>query len=80
MDLTNPDFLMLARSYGAHAESVDRTEAFAAAWQRAIASGLPAVIELRLDPEQLNSRVSVSDLRRRTQAQPHAQAGGRSNG
>jgi acetolactate synthase-1/2/3 large subunit len=80
MDLTNPDFLMLARSYGAHAESVDRTEAFAAAWQRAITSGLPAVIELRLDPEQLNSRVSVSDLRRRTQAQPHAQAGGRSNG
>jgi acetolactate synthase I/II/III large subunit len=80
MDLTNPDFLMLARSYGAHAQSVDRTEAFAAAWQRAIASESPAVIELRLDPEQLNSRVSVSDLRMRaTEAKSHVEAGGRSN-
>ena len=63
MDLTNPDFLMLATSYGAHAEIVTRTEDFGPAWMRAMASGTAAVIELRLDPEQLNSRVSVSDLR-----------------
>ena len=31
-DLTNPDFLMLARSYGAHAESVGTTEEFEPAW------------------------------------------------
>jgi acetolactate synthase I/II/III large subunit len=63
MDLTNPDFVMLAGSYGAHAERVDRTAAFAPAWTRAIASGTTALIELQLDPEQLNSRVSVADLR-----------------
>ena len=63
MDLTNPDFSMLATSYGAHAEIVSRTEDFGPAWMRARASGTAAVVELRLDPEQLNSRVSVSDLR-----------------
>jgi acetolactate synthase-1/2/3 large subunit len=75
MDLTNPDFVMLARSYGAHAEVVHRTEDFEPAWVRAVASGIAAVIELRLDPEQLNSRVSVSDLRARKTLTPAAIAG-----
>src|SRR5688572_13522592 len=60
MDLTNPDFVMLARSYGAHAERVDTTAAFADAWHRATASGAAAVIELIVDRDQLNPRVSVS--------------------
>ena len=64
-DLTNPDFAMLARSYGAHAETVCRTDEFAPAWMRATASGTAAVIEMQLDGEQLNSRVTVSDLRKR---------------
>jgi len=72
MDLTNPDFVKLAQSYGAHAESVHRTEDFGAAWARATASGTAAVIELRLDPEQLNSRVSVSELRAARRASPGA--------
>lgn len=63
-DLTNPDFPALAASYGAHAETVGRTADFAAAWQRAVASGKPAVIEMRLDTEQLNSRATVTQLRR----------------
>jgi len=65
MELTNPDFVMLARSYGAHAERVEDTEAFPAAWERALASGTTAVLELRVDPQQLSSRVSVADLRPR---------------
>jgi len=65
MDLTNPDFVALARSYGAHAEIVERTEDFGPAWARASASRGAAVIELRIDPGQLNSRVSVSELRAR---------------
>jgi acetolactate synthase-1/2/3 large subunit len=64
-DLTNPDFAMLARSYGAHSETVRRTDEFAPAWMRATASGSVAVIELQLDAEQLSSRVNVSDLRTR---------------
>jgi len=64
-DLTNPDFAMLARSYGAHAETIRRTDEFAPAWERAVASGTAAVIEMLLDTEQLNSRVTVSELRKR---------------
>ena len=63
MDLTNPDFVTLAQSYGAHAERVETTAAFADAWQRATASGTAAVIELIVDRDRLNPRVSVSQLR-----------------
>ena len=80
MDLTNPDFVMLARSFGAHADRVHRTEEFGPAWKRAIASGTTAVIELRLDPEQLSSRVSVSDLRsKRQEGKPHLAGPAQSN-
>ena len=65
MDLTNPDFVMLSQSYGAHAETVSTTSAFEDAWQRATACGTAAIIELELDPAQLNSRVNLSELRRK---------------
>jgi acetolactate synthase-1/2/3 large subunit len=65
MELTNPDFVMLARSYGAHAERVEHTDAFPAAWERARTSGTAAVLELCVDPQQLSSRVNVADLRPR---------------
>ncbi len=38
-ELVNPDFTALARAYGAHAESVRRTDEFAPAFERALASG-----------------------------------------
>ena len=52
-ELRNPDFAALARAFGAHGELVERTEDFAAAFQRAQASGKPALIELRTDPRQI---------------------------
>lgn len=51
--LANPDFIALARSFGAHAELVERTDDFAAALQRARSCGLPALIEVRTDPRQI---------------------------
>jgi len=63
MDLTNPDFVALARSYGAHAERVETTDAFPDAWRRATACGTSAVLELIVDRDQLNPRVSVTRLR-----------------
>lgn len=62
-DLVNPDFAAMAESYGAHGEVVMRTEEFAPAFRRAVASGKPAVIELRTDPEQITSRTTISALR-----------------
>lgn len=52
-ELRNPDFVALAQAFGAHAERVERTEDFAAAFERAQASGKPSLIELRTDPKQI---------------------------
>jgi acetolactate synthase-1/2/3 large subunit len=51
--IANPDFVALARSLGGHAERVERTEDFPAAFQRAVDAGRPALIEIRVDPRQL---------------------------
>ena len=61
--LVNPDFAMFARSFGGHGETVARTEEFAPALKRALASGKPAVIELKLDPEALTPRQTLSQIR-----------------
>lgn len=62
-DLANPDFAALARAYGGHGEVVERDADFAGAFARAEASGLPAVIELKLDPEALATGQSLSAAR-----------------
>ena len=62
-DLVNPDFAALARAYGAHGAVVERTDGFAAAFEAALASGAPALIELRVDPEALTPRQSLSEIR-----------------
>ncbi|HUZ74052.1 MAG TPA: thiamine pyrophosphate-binding protein [Stellaceae bacterium] len=67
--LTNPDFAALARAYGAYADTVTRTEDFAAAFARAVASGRPALIELKLDPEALTISQSTSQIRAAARAE-----------
>ncbi|MCU1330201.1 MAG: thiamine pyrophosphate-binding protein [Bryobacterales bacterium] len=51
--INNPDFVALARSFGAYGERVEATEAFAAAFERALAAGRSALLELVVDPAQL---------------------------
>jgi len=53
-DLVNPDMVALARSFGAFAERVETTGGFAAAFQRALTSGRPALLDLRVDPAQIS--------------------------
>jgi acetolactate synthase I/II/III large subunit len=62
-DLVNPDFAALARAYGASGETVTRTVEFAPAFQRAMAAGKPSLIEIRVDPEALTPRQSLSQIR-----------------
>jgi acetolactate synthase-1/2/3 large subunit len=59
--LANPDFVALAKAFGAHAERVERTEDFPAAFERAQQAGVAALIELRTDPRQITpvSRLSA---------------------
>jgi len=61
-DLTNPDFASLARAYGGHGETVETTESFAAAFERARASGKPSIIEVRLDPEAITPTRTLSEI------------------
>ncbi|HTW26053.1 MAG TPA: thiamine pyrophosphate-dependent enzyme [Acetobacteraceae bacterium] len=61
--LTNPDFARLIEAFGGHGEVVTETDAFAPAFRSAVASGRPAVIELRVDPEQITSRATIAALR-----------------
>jgi acetolactate synthase-1/2/3 large subunit len=65
-ELVNPDFADFARSFGCHGETVERTEDFEAAFERAAASGKPAVIDLRVDPEAIHPRFTIAELRAST--------------
>ncbi|MGB8181453.1 MAG: thiamine pyrophosphate-binding protein [Stellaceae bacterium] len=62
-DLVNPDFAALARAYGAHGETVERTEDFAAAFARATSADKPTVLDLKVDPEAITTRSTIDDLR-----------------
>ncbi|OOY09617.1 thiamine pyrophosphate-binding protein [Thioclava sp. F36-7] len=59
----NPDFAALAKAYGFHGERVERTEDFAAAFERARASETGAVLDLVISPEALTPRQSLSAMR-----------------
>jgi acetolactate synthase-1/2/3 large subunit len=61
--LRNPDFAALARAYGGHGETVEKTADFAPAFERARAAGKPALIEIRLDPEAITPTRTLSDIR-----------------
>jgi acetolactate synthase-1/2/3 large subunit len=62
-ELANPDFAAYARAFGGHGETVERTAEFAPAFQRAVASGKPAILELRIDPEAITPSATLSGLR-----------------
>jgi len=62
-NLHNPDFAALARAYGLHGETVQRTADFAPAFERAVASGKPSLLELQIDPEAITTRTSLTSIR-----------------
>jgi acetolactate synthase-1/2/3 large subunit len=62
-DLRNPDFAAYARAFGGHGETVERTEDFAPAFERASASGKPAILELKIDPDAISPATTLSAIR-----------------
>jgi acetolactate synthase I/II/III large subunit len=62
-DLVNPDFVAWAHAFGAHGELVARSEDFPEALDRALAQERPALLELRVDPEAITPRQTLSELR-----------------
>jgi acetolactate synthase-1/2/3 large subunit len=62
-ELVNPDFAAYAQAFGAHGEAVERTEDFAEALERALGAGRPALLSLRIDPEAITPRATLTELR-----------------
>ena len=62
-DLRNPDFAAFARACGGHGETVATTEEFAPAFERCVAAGKPAIIDLAFDPEAITPSRTLSEIR-----------------
>ena len=61
--LRNPDFAALARAFGAHGETIEATEDFEPAFTRALASNLPAVLHVKVDPEAITPGATLTEIR-----------------
>jgi len=66
--LKNPDFSAFARAFGGHGERVERTEEFAPALERALASGKPAILHCLIDPEAITPNTTLTALREKAMA------------
>jgi len=65
--LVNPDFARMAEAYGAFGATADTTDGFAIALAQALAfireKHLPAVVELRTDPEVITPNATLTAIR-----------------
>ena len=61
--LRNPDFAALARAFSAYGETVETTEAFEPAFERALHSNRPALIHVKVDPEAITPTTTLSAIR-----------------
>jgi len=62
-ELRNPDFAALARAYGLYGEIVENTADFGPAFERAFNAKTSALLELRIDPEAITPRTTLSAIR-----------------
>jgi acetolactate synthase-1/2/3 large subunit len=64
--LINPDFAAYARSFGAEGFTVEAAQDFAPAFRQALGASKPVVIEIKLDPEAISPRKTLSEIRAHT--------------
>ncbi len=62
-ELRNPDFAAYARAFGGHGETVEDTSEFLPAFARALASGKPAILHVKADPEAITPTTTLSAIR-----------------
>jgi len=60
--LKNPDFVAYARAFGGFGITVEKTEDFPAAFRAAEASGKPAVIQLKIDPDAITPSTTLAKI------------------
>lgn len=61
--MVNPDFTAIAKAYGMHGERVETTDAFPAAFERALQSPTGAILDLNTAAEALTPRQSLTAIR-----------------
>ena len=61
--LKNPDFADYARAFGGHGEQVETSEQFGPAFERALASGKPAILHCLIDPETISPSTTLARIR-----------------
>ena len=61
--LKNPDFADYARAFGGHGERVETSEQFGPAFERALASGKPAILHCLIDPETISPSTTLARIR-----------------
>ncbi len=66
--LRNPDFVAYARAFGGHGVLVEKTADFPPAFAQAVASGKPAIIHLKIDPEAITPAATLTSIREKSLA------------
>ena len=66
--LQNPDFAAYAKAFGGYGERVEKTADFAAAFDRAVQSGQPAILHLITDPQAITPTTTIDKLRQAGQS------------
>jgi acetolactate synthase-1/2/3 large subunit len=61
--LQNPDFVAYARAFGGFGVRVEKTADFPDAFRAAQASGKPAVVQLKIDPDAITPSTTLSKIR-----------------
>ncbi|AFK61491.1 thiamine pyrophosphate protein [Advenella kashmirensis WT001] len=62
-NLQNPDFAAYAVAFGGHGERVEKNEDFGPAFERAVASGKPAILHCLIDPQAITPTATLDQLR-----------------
>ncbi|MBP6012772.1 MAG: thiamine pyrophosphate-binding protein [Alphaproteobacteria bacterium] len=66
-DLVNPDFAAYAKAFGFWSATVRATDAFKPAFEAALASGKPALIEIITPPDAISPTATLSGIRKAAQ-------------
>jgi acetolactate synthase I/II/III large subunit len=67
-ELRNPDFAAYATAFGGFGLKVDKTEDFPAAFQAAQASGKPAILHMKVDPQGISPATTLDAIRAKSLA------------
>ncbi len=67
-DLDNPDFAAYARAFGAFGATIERTQDFPPAFEKALDARVPAVLDILVDAEAILPHATLTEVRRQAQA------------